>query len=526
MSYQALYRKYRPQLLKDVVGQSHITKTIQNAFLEDKLSHAYLFVGPRGTGKTSVAKLIAKTINCEQPTEDGESCGCCETCKGIAKDQIADVVELDAASNNGVDEVRDIREKVRFASQTRYKVYIIDEVHMLTTGAFNALLKTLEEPPSNVIFILATTEAHKVPVTIISRCQRFDFKRMTEPDLLKRMQYICEMEQYKASTDALMLIAKVAQGGMRDALSILDQAISYAAGRVTIQHVQEITGTASEELIQKAIIALIDANKVELIDLVEGVIEKGLSPERFCMDLTTYLRDLLLLKSGVDNLERIMDINSNKELASALSHEDLYQLISYCEEAIKNIKFAANPKIVLETMLIKSTNYLESDQQDSSFKLLQEKLEMLERMLRSTGPSSFPASPKQPEVEKTDVINETLINQMDEEEVATAWSVIKVATKEKKEMFIKSCWNAITDSLRAGHKRLFKLLHQDTSVMLCSESHVVLVSNQAHELIKSRHLVEEATFSVTNKTFKIVILSHNQWNRIKNEFLEKRNVKQ
>src|SRR5690554_264178 len=249
MSYQALYRVWRPSQLADVVGQEHITKTLKNALLQQKLSHAYLFTGPRGTGKTSAAKIISKAINCEKAPVD-EPCNECVACKGIQDGTIVDVMEIDAASNNGVDEIRDIRDKVKFApSAVRYKVYIIDEVHMLSTGAFNALLKTLEEPPSHVIFILATTEPHKIPLTIISRCQRFDFKRISAEAMIERMQYIVEQENMAITKEALEAIALAAEGGMRDALSILDQVISYSEGEADIDDVLAVTGGVSQEML-------------------------------------------------------------------------------------------------------------------------------------------------------------------------------------------------------------------------------------------------------------------------------------
>lgn len=251
MSYQALYRVFRPQLFEDVVGQEHITKTLQNALLQKKFSHAYLFSGPRGTGKTSAAKLFAKAVNCEHAPVS-EPCNECSACKGITNGSISDVIEIDAASNNGVDEIRDIRDKVKFApSAVTYKVYIIDEVHMLSIGAFNALLKTLEEPPEHCIFILATTEPHKIPLTIISRCQRFDFKRITSQAIVGRMGKIVEAEQFKVQDGALDIIASAADGGMRDALSLLDQAVSFSGDELTVDDALLITGAVSQHYIGK-----------------------------------------------------------------------------------------------------------------------------------------------------------------------------------------------------------------------------------------------------------------------------------
>ena len=248
MAYQALYRKWRPQKFEDMVGQTAVTKTLKNAIIHHKTSHAYLFTGPRGTGKTSAAKIFAKAINCLNP-KDGEPCNDCLLCKGITEGTIGDVIEIDAASNNGVEEIRDIRDKARYApTQATYKVYIIDEVHMLSTGAFNALLKTLEEPPKNVIFILATTEPHKIPATIISRTQRFDFRRITNDEIIQRLRYILEQEEIAYEEEALSVIARCANGGMRDALSLLDQVISFSDDKVSFEQAIQVSGSLTDDL--------------------------------------------------------------------------------------------------------------------------------------------------------------------------------------------------------------------------------------------------------------------------------------
>src|SRR5690625_3439328 len=297
MSYQALYRKWRPKIFEDVVGQTHITRTLQNAIMEEKFSHAYLFSGPRGTGKTSAAKIFAKTINCRSgPTK--EPCNECDACIGIQNGTISDVIEIDAASNTSVDDIREIRDKVKYASSVvPYKVYIIDEVHMISTSAFNALLKTLEEPPRHVVFILATTEPHKIPLTIISRCQRFDFKPISGKAIVDRMQAIVEKEEVFVSREALEAVSLAAEGGMRDALSILDQAISYSDESIELSDVVAVTGGVSQGILTDIVKGMYRNNIQETLNSLDELIQNGKDPGRFVYDLIYFLRDVLLHKS-------------------------------------------------------------------------------------------------------------------------------------------------------------------------------------------------------------------------------------
>lgn len=355
MSYQALYRVWRPRTFGDVVGQEPIIRTLKNAIMQDKFSHAYLFSGPRGTGKTSAAKIFAKTINCEHaPVE--EACNECAACKGIQDGSIADVIEIDAASNNGVEQIRDIRDKVKYApSAVKYKVYIIDEVHMLSIGAFNALLKTLEEPPKHVVFILATTEPHKIPLTIISRCQRFDFKRINQQAMVNRMQEILEKEQITVSDDAVESVALAAEGGMRDALSLLDQAISYSEDVVELADVLAVTGAVSQDRLTEVIRACARQDVQAALEQVDLLIQDGKDPGRFVFDLIYYLRDLLMFQSapGMENiLERVLVDDSFKQLAEEVDASWIQAAIVELNRCQQEIKWANSPKVFVEIAIL------------------------------------------------------------------------------------------------------------------------------------------------------------------------------
>lgn len=356
MAYTALYRVWRPQTFGDVVGQTHVTTTLRNAIREGRLSHAYLLNGPRGTGKTSAAKVLAKAVNCEQPV-DGEPCNVCGTCVAITEGSVTDVLEIDAASNRGVEEIRDIRDKVKFApSDVKYKVYIIDEVHMLTTEAFNALLKTLEEPPSHVLFILATTEPHKLPATIISRCQRFDFHRIALAEMVGRLQQICEAHQVEAEPQALQLVAKMAEGGMRDALSLLDQAISYSGSMVTAAAIMQITGTVSQTYFSVLAKHIGERNVAGVMEQFEQVMVQGKDPEHFLQDFMYYYRDMLLLKTAPnlqEIVERTLIDDQFASVAKAYSLPALYEIIEVLNAAMTQLKWSTYSRVLVELTLVK-----------------------------------------------------------------------------------------------------------------------------------------------------------------------------
>lgn len=356
MSYQALYRVWRPQRFSDLVGQQIVSTTLKNAIITKKISHAYLFAGPRGTGKTSAAKIFAKAVNCHHQT-DGEPCNECEFCQAITAGQLNDVIEIDAASNNGVEQIRDIRDKVKYApTQADYKVYIIDEVHMLSTGAFNALLKTLEEPPANVIFILATTEPHKIPLTIISRVQRFDFRRISAKDAFERMKYILDQKKVAYQEDALWVIANAAEGGMRDALSILDQALSFGDEQVTIDDALLVTGSVTKQLVQEYFLQVAKGDSAPALETLTKITGAGKDGQRFIEDLISFIRDVLLYQESpslIDLPATGLRKEDFDQLSGAASSTALYQMIDTLNDIQQEMRFTTHPDVYLEVLTVR-----------------------------------------------------------------------------------------------------------------------------------------------------------------------------
>ena len=358
MSYTALYRKYRPQSFTDVKGQDAVVATIRNQIHAGRIGHAYLFCGTRGTGKTTIAKILAKAVNCEYP-KDGSPCGECASCRAITAGNSMNVIEIDAASNNGVDNIREIRDEVAYApTEGRYKVYIIDEVHMLSIGAFNALLKTLEEPPAYVIFILATTEAHKIPVTILSRCQRYDFHRISIDTISERLQELLEQEQAQAEEKAVRYIAKAADGAMRDALSLLDQCMAFYMGeKLTYDHVLEVLGAVDTERFSGIFRAVTASQITAVMQQIEELVAEGRDLSQFVGDFTWYLRNLLLLQSSED-MEDVLDVSSEnlallKEECSMADSAQLMRFIRVFSELSNQVRYSTQKRILIEIAFIK-----------------------------------------------------------------------------------------------------------------------------------------------------------------------------
>ena len=358
MSYTALYRKFRPQEFEDVKGQDHIVTTLKNQIKADRIGHAYLFCGTRGTGKTTIAKIFAKAVNCEHPV-DGSPCGECAICRAIADGSSMNVIEIDAASNNGVDNIRQIREEVTYRpTEGRFKVYIIDEVHMLSAGAFNALLKTLEEPPSYVIFILATTEAHKIPITILSRCQRYDFHRISIDTIAGRLMDLMEEEKVDVEERAIRYVAKAGDGSMRDALSLLDQCIAFHLGEtLTYENVLEVLGAVDTEIFSRLLRQIINKDITGAIGTLDTLVDEGREMGQMVNDFTWYLRNLLLMQSS-DDMEEVLDMSKEniaalKEEAQLVKPEVLMRYIRIFSELGNQVKYATQKRILIEIAIIK-----------------------------------------------------------------------------------------------------------------------------------------------------------------------------
>lgn len=383
MSYTALYRKFRPVEFEDVKGQEHIITTLKNQIEANRIGHAYLFCGTRGTGKTTVAKIFAKAVNCEHPV-NGSPCGECAMCRSIAAGTSMNVIEIDAASNNGVDNIREIREEVAYRpTEGKYKVYIIDEVHMLSIGAFNALLKTLEEPPEYVIFILATTEVHKIPITILSRCQHYDFKRISIETITDRMRDLMQEEQVEVEEKALRYVAKTADGSMRDALSLLDQCIAFYLGqKLTYDNVLEVLGAVDTDVFSRLLRSVIRRDVPKVLDIVDDLVMQGRELTQLATDFTWYLRNLLLVKTS-DNIEDVLDVSTEnmqqlQEEAGMVESDMLLRYIRIFSELSGQLKYAAQKRVLLEVALIKLCTPAMETSSDSildRIRVLEEKLE-------------------------------------------------------------------------------------------------------------------------------------------------------
>ncbi|QFJ54083.1 DNA polymerase III subunit gamma/tau [Pseudobutyrivibrio xylanivorans] len=443
MSYMALYRKFRPQVFSDVKGQDHIVTTLQNQIKTNRIGHAYLFTGTRGTGKTTVAKILARTINCSNPKEDGSPCMECESCMAISSDNSMDVREIDAASNNGVDSIRQIVEEVKYTPQLgKYKVYIIDEVHMLSIGAFNALLKTLEEPPSYVVFILATTEVHKIPITILSRCQRYDFHRISIDTIAARLQELMDKEGVQVEDKAIRYVAKAADGSMRDGLSLLDQCIAFYIDQpLTYDNVLKVLGAIDTEVFSRLLRFIVNGQITECIGVIEEIMTQGRDLNQFVNDFTWYLRNLMLLKSS-DDMEDVLEMSSDniallKEEAKLVDTEVLMRYIQVLSALSNDIKYASQKRVLIEIALIK----LCKPQMEADISALNNRIANLEKKVEEGVPvvMAAPIAGSAPAPSSAPVKKEPLPAAIPEEvkQVAQNWSTILGKVPVNIKMYLK-----------------------------------------------------------------------------------------
>lgn len=533
MSYQALYRVWRPKNFSDVVGQSHITRTLQNAILQNKFSHAYLFSGPRGTGKTSAAKIFAKAVNCEN-SPSKEPCNQCSACLGIQDGSISDVIEIDAASNNGVEQIRDIRDKVKYApSSVSYKVYIIDEVHMLSIGAFNALLKTLEEPPKHVIFILATTEPHKIPLTVISRCQRFDFKRIPQSAMAGRMKEIIQREEVEVEDEALEAVALSAEGGMRDALSLLDQAISYSEDIVRLEDVLAVTGSVSQDKLALVIQTMHERNVQAALNHVDDIIQEGKDPGRFVFDLIYYLRDLLLYSSapGLENaLERAIMNERFKELSESIHAKWIQHAIGELNQCQQEIKWTNSPKVFIEITILNITDQnqrqvstIEEENPDLIQKLAN-KVDELEKQLlnlkknppassdhgESQNPARQQRTPARPGKNSYKVPYERIRN------------ILNEASKPELKT-IQSQWADFMERLKKTNAPAHATVQNSKPRAASSDYLIVAFKYEIHcsLALDHRQTIESLLADIFGKQLSIIPVPEANWQEIREEFVKK-----
>ena len=507
MAYLALYRKYRPKNFSDLVGQNEIVNIIKNEILNNKLSHAYLFSGPRGTGKTSTAKIIARMINCDKLGDDGIPCGKCESCLHFSEN--SDIIEIDAASNNGVDEIRELRDKVNLVpTYGKYKVYIIDEVHMLTTQAFNALLKTLEEPPSHVIFILATTEFFKIPETIVSRCQKFQFSKFSLDDIVNRLQYISQQENINVSNEVLSEIARLSDGGLRDAINMLDQLSSFSDSGVNLEDVYRLNGVVSYIDFYRLLFYMNDCDCKEIIDFFEEIDRNGKDFGRFIEDFISFISEILVYSVVGSFRSNIIEKNELiKKISDFFSEKTLYNFILFLNDLFFKMKSSSFIKILVSTEFIKFSRLTLGDSNKSFKNNLQD---------NSTIPNTVALEAKKLTERKQD----NLIS--DKEKNIRINNAFSSASKNNKEKFLEE-WNDFKNYVVNNQKflNIYSLLN-DIEVLVVGDKNIIFLSSYDSILLRlfeNISIIEQALNDFYNNEYKIIFLSVEQWNNEKKNYI-------
>lgn len=520
MAYQTLYRKYRPKTFELVYGQDVIVKTLKNVIKNDKLSHAYLFTGPRGTGKTSSAKLFAKAINCSN-NKDGDACNECENCKSFNNNSNPDIIEIDAASNNGVDEIREIKNKVSLVpSMSKYKVYIIDEVHMLSIGAFNALLKTLEEPPEYIIFILATTEPQKIPATIISRCQRFDFKSISHDKMKQCLENIISKENISIDDGAIEEIINNSKGGMRDAIGLLDQASAFCNNNITANDIEELSGNISIKQIRTFLSNIMQKEYNVIFDLISNYSSNGKDFALICEKIINYIREGILYKKKI-NTDKILD--EDKNIFDKLSDTDLYDLIDYLSDTLVKVKNSYQKELTFEVQMI----------------------QMIDKIFNKESNVSRETSINEIKTENINVPRETSINEMKVENTNVPRETLKIENKTDRVIeelknvrinnilknatkqnitFIKDLWSNINEYLiNEKYKMVAGMLVNATPVAASKKGIIITlplessISRIEKEYDNSKELLNE----IYNENYKVVYISEQYWKKVRPKFVEK-----
>lgn len=518
MHYLALYRKYRPTNFSEVVGQDKVITVIKNEIINNRISHAYLFSGPRGTGKTTTAKIIAKLVNCTNPV-NGECCDKCDNCLNFKNS--SDIVEIDAASNNGVDEIRELRDKVNLVpTNSKYKIYIIDEVHMLTTQAFNALLKTLEEPPAHVIFILATTEPHKIPLTVASRCQKFQFSKISNDEIVHRLSDIIKEENIKLDNEILLEIARLSDGGLRDAINMLDQLLAYKSENITLMDVYNINSCVSYVDIYNFINNMMNNNAVEIVSFIEKIDNEGKNISKFIEELIVFLKDILLYKSAKINSE-IEDKNTKiKELSDVLSENNIYNMIYSYNDTLNNIKLSSNSIIlfivstfkIINDNFISKNNVVDDNKESISTKNIEKVVENVKN------------EEKKVEIEDIKKLKEEITSKMDSlnELINTRINNTFVYVNKKDLLEIKDKWNGISNYLLDEKYGVNCGILKEVNVVAAGNNNLILVSNFDSVVDKVNMKLtdlESTLLSIFGNQYKIIAISNDRWNSEKEKYV-------